>query len=42
MADARSHFVPEQFETLSAAGALKLFASPFRADAKDGLMNLVN
>jgi xylan 1,4-beta-xylosidase len=31
---------PEQYETLVDAGALKMFTSPFWADAKDGLINL--
>jgi xylan 1,4-beta-xylosidase len=30
----------EQYETLVKAGALKMFTSPFHADAKDGLINL--
>jgi len=31
---------PEQYETLVNAGALKMFTSPFRADAMDGLISL--
>jgi len=31
---------PEQYETLEDAGTLKLFTSPFRADAKDGVVKL--
>lgn len=31
---------PEQYETLEDAGALKMFSSPFRADAKNGVINL--
>ncbi len=31
---------PEQYETLADAGALKMFTSPFRANIKDGSINL--
>jgi beta-xylosidase len=31
---------PEQYETLEDAGVLKMLSSPFRADAKNGVINL--
>jgi xylan 1,4-beta-xylosidase len=31
---------PEQYETLEDAGALKMFSSPYRAEAKNGVINL--